>query len=259
MILGILTASMLAERRYPEGVWDCDGIELRADGLPATAVVSAGQDFNTEKKRHSFNGPVFFTLRLQRDGGAWENARATEREPLWTALAESSNLLCDYLDIEIQEVGLLDWNTLKKFRAAGLKLLLSHHSFVAETTGDWEKLLALMRGYHPDAVKFAVTTEDSQKAGDLLRFAKQVAREFHVSCVIAMGEAGRATRVASPFLGCPITYAFLESSAVAPGQLSVKVLRYCFAQTQGKPAQDSSEKEWIAWVEQTLRDANHVA
>ena len=39
LILGILTAPMLAERRYPESVWNCDGVELRADGLSAGGVL----------------------------------------------------------------------------------------------------------------------------------------------------------------------------------------------------------------------------
>ncbi len=259
LILGILTAPMLADCRYPEDVWICGGIELRADGLPLDAILPALEAFVLEKKKRGFEGLVFFTLRLQRDGGAWENSRSRERESLWFALAGMQNPPCDFLDIEIEEVASLGpkaWNLL---RENGLQILLSHHSFVVEKPSDWEAQLVLMNACRPDAVKFAVTVDDSTMAASLLGFARKVAEKFPLSCVLGMGEAGCATRVTAPLLGCPITYAFLGDRAVAPGQLSVKNLRTLLMRVEERPAPDASEEQWIKWAEKGIREIQRVA
>lgn len=254
MILGILTAEMLADRHYPVEAWACDGLELRADGLPVDVILPALRDFFIEKKERAFKGPVFFTLRLQRDGGAWENGNAAVREAVWQSILESAHLP-DFFDLEIQEAASLS-DKLPEWRALGVKVVLSHHDFVGEGFAEWERLLDSMRGIKPDAVKFAVTVQSSHEAASLLDFARQVSAEFPLSCVLAMGEIGKATRIASPLLGCPVTYAFLGQGSVAPGQLSAGTLRRCFEKKEGRPAPSAAGKDWIDWAGKTLKDVN---
>jgi 3-dehydroquinate dehydratase type I len=258
MIFGIITAPMLAARRYPAGVWECDGVELRADGLPPSEVVGAVESFAEEKKRRGFSGPVVFTLRLRRDGGAWEDARALERESLWQALAGPSVSLCDIVDIEIEEVASLSESLWQDLRQKKMRVMLSHHAFTVEDVTTWKKELAAMRNFRPDAVKFAVTVRNLEETKSLLRFARAVAAQFSLSCVIGMGEAGQATRILSPLLGCPITYAFLEEGPVAPGQLPLEVLRSCFATTEGRPAPGAGEEEWLDWAGRILQKIRHA-
>lgn len=246
---------MLRERRHPEKLWECGGIELRADGLSFDEVLPAVRAFADEKKRRGFAGPVVFTLRLRRDGGDWEDARAAQREPLWVELAGEPAPLCDLVDVEIEEIASLDEETRQALFEGNGKTLLSHHAFVPESVSIWERHLAAMSTVHPAAVKFAVTPENSGETTSLLRFARDVAEKFSLSCVIGMGEAGQATRVVSPLLGCPITYAFLEDGPVAPGQLSLEVLQACFARTGDRPAQDAAEGDWIHWAETAIREA----
>ncbi len=244
---------MLAARRYPENLWVCDGVEIRADGLPPAEVLPAVEAFAAEKKRRGFKGPVVFTLRLRRDGGAWEDARSSERGSLWLALSEHPDRLCDIVDVEIEEAASLTpaiWNAL---RAKKFQVLLSHHAFASEDSAHWDRQLKAMETFRPDGVKFAVTPENTGQVESLLRFARKVAEQFPLSCVIGMGEAARATRLVSPLLGCPITYAFLEDGPVAPGQLSVEALRACFARTEGRPAHGAAEKEWMDWAEDALQ------
>ncbi|HAO99146.1 MAG TPA: hypothetical protein DCQ83_03785 [Fibrobacteres bacterium] len=258
LILGIVGASRLADRRYPEAVWACGGVELRADGLPIDGVLPAIEGFAAEQVRREFRGPVVFTLRLQRDGGAWENSRAKEREAVWCALASRSHRVCDIVDVEIEEAASLSSEMWKLLRASGLKVMLSHHAFSIEAPHVWEEQLGVMRAYHPDAVKFAISVKDTAMAGDLLRFGKHVAEEFPLSCVIGMGENGAVTRVASPLLGCPITYAFLEEGPVAPGQLPLKVLQSVFAKSAMRPKPEDSAEKWIAWVENELAEISRA-
>lgn len=259
LILGVVTAPMLAARRVPAEAWGCDGLELRADGLPTGEALSAAEAFAAESLGRGFRGLTIFTLRLRRDGGAWENARARERESLWLALARRAEPLCDFVDLEIEEVSALSPATLEALRIGKWKVLLSHHAVSPEDPSAWERCLDEMRVWKPDAVKFAVAVSDARAAEALLRFARQVAREYPMSCAIGMGEAGRCTRILSPLLGCPITYAFLGEGSVAPGQLPVSVLRSVFASVDAERIASRSETDGIEWAERRLEEFSHAA
>jgi len=259
LIFGVVTAPMLAARRVPAQAWECDGLELRADGLPAEEVVSAAEAFAAESLSRGFRGLTIFTLRLRRDGGAWEDERARGRESVWLALARRAEPLCDFIDLEIEEISALSPAVVEALRIGKWKLLLSHHAFSPEDSSAWERILGAMRGRNPEAVKFAVAIPDARSTEALLRFSRRVAREFPVSCVIGMGEAGRCTRVLSPLLGCPITYAFLGEGPVAPGQLSMDALRSVFASAGAGEIALRSEMEGMEWAERRLQELSHAA
>ncbi len=256
LIVGILTASMLEEKRYPESAWTCDGLELRADGLEETAVVPALHAFDDLRAHRGFAGPVIFTLRLRRDGGAWPEERAAERETIWRTLARGTRPLCDYLDVEIETAATVStdlWNALTNRP----RVLLSHHACEGEDPAAWEVWLQRMRAYHPAGVKFAVAVHRPSEAEALLRFAEQIANEFPFSCVLGMGPVGRSTRVLSPLRGCPITYAYLGDAEVAPGQLPPAALRAFFSDTHGAPPAAARESEQLAWAEGRLKELGY--
>jgi len=253
-MLGIVTPDMLARNRYPEALWRCDGVELRADGLDPAVLPGAITAFHDEKTRRGFAGPVVFTLRLQRDGGAWPDAGAASRNALWTSLPLHA---CDWVDLEIEEVigpGRIPPPTFAAIRAAGAKILLSHHAFGPESREDWERLLDVMNRHQPDGVKFAVTPSP-QQVPVLLEFARRVAAEYAWCCVLGMGAEGAVTRVVSPLLGCPLTYGFLGEGAVAPGQLPADVMAAFLeraATDAGRPGAAAPAEVWIAWAETLL-------
>lgn len=256
-ILGIVTADMLARRKYPSLLWACGGVELRADGLSPDEIAAAVADFDEEKGRRGFTGPVIFTLRLQRDGGAWANEDAPARNEVWTSLPPGT---CDWVDLEIEQIDSVDTEALDSLRSSGVKILLSHHAFSAEETSAWDGLLSVMRRFKPDGVKFAVTPTSSQLP-DLVNLARRVAAEFPASCVLGMGPEASVTRVLSPLLGCPFTYGFLGEGAVAPGQLSAKVMAAFFeraATDAQRPDEAASASEWIGWTQDLLKQVTGV-
>jgi len=253
-ILGIVTAGMLAKRQYPAALWTCGGVELRADGpdvLPTDAIAGAVADFDEEKGRRGFTGPVIFTLRLQRDGGAWPDAQAPARNAVWTSLPPGT---CTWVDLEIEQVDGVAVEALDSLRSSGVKILLSHHAFGPEEASVWEKHLHAMRALKPDGVKFAVSPGSDQIPA-LLGFARRVGAEYPESCVLGMGAEASVTRVLSPLLGCPFTYGYLGEGAVAPGQLSVPVMREFFARAATDaptPDLNAPASQWIAWAEARL-------
>jgi 3-dehydroquinate dehydratase type I len=262
-ILGIVTADMLVRRRYPDALWRCGGVELRADGVPADAIAGAVSDFDNEKGHRGFSGPVIFTLRLQRDGGAWADADSAARNEIWESLPPGT---CDWIDLEVEELSRIAPETLDELRSSGAKILLSHHAFVPEDPAVWEAHLKTMRAFQPDGVKFAVALRDQAQAEALIDFTRGVAAEFPESCVLGMGEAGSLTRLVGPLLGCPFTYGFLGDGAVAPGQLPVQMMANFFTHASsdaalsdnGKPAPDAPATVWLDWARALLAKVNSV-
>jgi 3-dehydroquinate dehydratase-1 len=246
-ILGVVNAEMLARRRWPDALWQCGGVELRADGLPPDDIAGTVADFDAEKGRRGFAGPVFFTLRLRRDGGAWEDGAAAERSAVWESLPPGT---CDWADLEIEEIARVTPTALDSLQSSGVKILLSHHAFSPEEPPAWDALLDAMRGFRPDGVKFAVTLRDRAHAEDLLRLARRVAAEFPAAGVLGMGAAGSLTRLISPLRGCPFTYGYLGAEQGAPGQLPAAAMRAFFAEAAGAhPAADAAEAVWLDWAE----------
>jgi 3-dehydroquinate dehydratase type I len=261
-ILGIVTADMLLRRRYPDALWRCGGVELRADGVAPDLIAGAVSDFDNEKGRRGFSGPVIFTLRLQRDGGAWPDADAAARNEIWESLPPGT---LDWADIEVEELSRIAPESLDSLRASGAKILLSHHAFVPEEPAVWEAHLNTMRAFNPDGVKFAVMPSKDQ-VPVLLDFARKVGAEYSDSCVLGMGDAGSLTRLVSPLLGCHFTYGFLGDGAVAPGQLPVQMMANFFTHASsdaalsdnGKPTSDAPATVWLDWASALLAKVNSV-
>ena len=272
-ILGIVTAEMLQSRRYPENLWTCGGLELRADGLPYADILTVLRDFTADKNRQAFDGPVVFTLRLRRDGGAWEESAAKSREPIWQALPAGA---CDFADLEIEEIDHISAATLDSLRRAGIGILLSHHAFspppreppavigAPAAFAAWNRLVDKMHTYHPAGIKVAVALDadpriERAQAEALLRLARRIAGEYSISCVLGMGEEGRLTRLICPLLGCPITYGYLGSKPLAPGQLSAALMRRFFqhARAEGLPPDSTPEGAWLDWAAELWARVEH--
>jgi 3-dehydroquinate dehydratase type I len=247
-ILGIVTAAMLRDGRYPEALWSCGGVELRADGVPPESVAAVVADFDAEKSRRGFKGPVIFTLRLRRDGGAWDDAASAARNAVWESLPPGT---CDWVDLEVEELDRIAPETLDSLRSSGVKLLLSHHAFAPEPPETWERHLKSMRTFGPDGVKFAVAVTADQ-VPELLEFARRVGAEYAASCVLGLGAAGAATRLLGPLLGCPFTYGYLGNGPVAPGQWGVETMKAFFeaaSNAADRPAVDAPVEVWLKWRE----------
>lgn len=254
-ILGIVTADMLrrdGRDRFPDALWTCGGVELRADGLPPDAIAAAVADFDAEKSRRGFSGPVVFTLRLARDGGAWPDAAAADRNAVWESLPPGT---CDWADLEVEEFARVAPETLDALRSSGVKILLSHHAFAPEDPAAWEGTLSAMRELRPDGVKFAVSVA-SEQVPALLAFARRVGGEYPESCVLGMGAAATATRLLAPLFGCPFTYGYLGEGAVAPGQIRAVDMRAFFDRAAADPDRPETEapfQRWLDWADALLK------
>jgi 3-dehydroquinate dehydratase type I len=260
-IIGIVTAANRTDPAMWDALAECDIAELRADGFEAASIVEELRSFRRDAAER-FGRPMktLLTLRLNRDGGAWPDADAAAREPVWQALGlDGNDPLCDWVDVEVEEFGSLAYRTKTLLQSGTAKLLLSHHDFrrcrPREGLG---ALMGEMLTHKPDGMKFAVTCENRRDLLELLAFARDLAAATPHGCALSMGAEGRVSRVLGPLLGCPFTYGYLTGGAVAPGQISARGLNAFFkgmpGPGTGKPAGTADlagmdDSDLIEWAE----------
>jgi 3-dehydroquinate dehydratase-1 len=154
------------------------------------------------------------TIRLKRDGGAYENEKADGR----MALLAGKNL--DWIDIERG----MDFSQAKK---TGTKIICSWHLFdrvpsERELSEFAEECLSLKA----DGCKVAAMAHLKSDANSLYAFAKKYGEKFELFAAFAMGEEGRESRIRSLSEGANLTYACI-GKAFAPGQFSVEECVSC--------------------------------
>jgi 3-dehydroquinate dehydratase/shikimate dehydrogenase len=192
------TTAQLRTRR--DQVEDADMVELRLDTVrdPNAAAALAGR-----KK------PVIITCRPQSQGGHFTGSEEERR----AILAEALSLGADFVDLEWRGTcaDLLE-------RTGGRRVILSHHDF-SGVPADLDAMSRDMLASGAEVVKLAVT---ARRLGDCLRL-RAIGRTTRVPMsLIAMGEAGIASRVLASWMGSCWTYA---GEGVAPGQISPQRLQ----------------------------------
>lgn len=160
--------------------------------------------------------PLIWTLRKASHGGDF---RGTEEERYSRLESILINLQPAFMDIEA-DTSIEMIHALQKV-SPRTQWIISWHDF--EKTPDnldllFEKLSRIPGTYYKIAT-FAQSTTDALR---MLNFTKKINQKENRLCGICMGEYGISTRILSPIVGQPFTYASPgEGKEVAPGQLSV--------------------------------------
>ncbi|MEO7425061.1 MAG: type I 3-dehydroquinate dehydratase [Fibrobacteria bacterium] len=249
-IIGIVTAA----NRTDPAIWDalpvCDIVELRADGFAPADIPGVARELKQEclrKLGHPLE--MLLTIRLQRDGGAWPDAEARARIPLWQRLGlHARDPACDWIDVEVEEFAALTEPERVGIASGSARLLLSHHDMRKSLPlPELRTMLEGMKAFRPAGMKFALRYASREELIELLRFAPEVAAATPNGCLLGMG--GGAGRVLAPLLGCPLTYGYLCGGAVAPGQLSVISLDRFYHGLERNPADGKIDSGLLDWAE----------
>jgi len=195
-----VTADTMAElctRR--DQVGDADLVELRLDSVrdPSAPAALAGR-----------RKPVVITCRPKSEGGMFQGSEEERRRILEEAIA----LGAEFVDLEWQGscADLLA-------RTGGRRIVLSHHDFQG-TPADLHGMAHAMRATGAEVVKLAIT---AHRLSDCLPLRAIGQQSQTPTVLIAMGDAGIATRVLAAAFGSCWTYA---GDNVAPGQIDVQRL-----------------------------------
>ncbi len=196
-------AEALASAPLAAGV---DLVEVRLDGLAGAPGFPA--------LRAAFQGATLVaTLRSAAEGGSSRRDGSSGRALLEKALAAGFDLV----DVEFragENAGLLGFPP--------EKVIVSVHDLEG-LPPDLPGLAERMAATGARHVKIVGTANDSSDALRVLEAQSALAAR-NIS-VLAMGEAGVATRVLAPYLGAPLAYgALVRGRGTAPGQIAARDL-----------------------------------
>ncbi|MDR1668124.1 MAG: type I 3-dehydroquinate dehydratase [Bacteroidales bacterium] len=156
-------------------------------------------------------------LRCRRWVATCREGKYTERERT-VQLSAAIRAGATYVDIEYEAGDEYREPLATLAKKFGTQVILSFHDF--EKTPDTPDMLhiieqALKKG--ADWVKLAVTARSAADAARIMSLYER----HHRLIAFGMGDAGKITRIAAPFLGAPFTFAATDKAhATAPGQLS---------------------------------------
>ena len=196
-----VTADTTAElRARRDEVTDADMVELRLDTVKDPSAAAALAD---RRK------PVIITCRPKSEGGHFSGSEEERRSILSEALA----LGAEFVDLE--------WNgTCADLleRTGGRGVILSHHDFSGMPT-DIRARAESMLSSGAEVVKLAVA---ANRLRDCLTLREIGQKTRMPMSLIAMGEAGLASRVLAGWMGSCWTYC---GDGVAPGQISAREMQ----------------------------------
>lgn len=189
-----------------------DVIELRFDCLSDDELTTA----LTNVLNNSSEKPFLITFRPAEEGGN-RNLSMRERAKFWELLFAKNQTQNIYVDFEFDLKELFNFRTTKS--------IASFHDF--STVHDKLNWFYEVNSLVPKAqiIKIAAQTDDITDSIAVWKLIEKAKSNNQQIIPIAMGEAGKWTRILGLAYGAFMTYAALESgNETAPGQISAKDL-----------------------------------
>lgn len=193
-----------------------DAIEYRLD-LAESGVGALDGEFPV---------PVLVTNRVESEGG---NAPSTPQrlDALCHAMEKPS---VEAVDIELSTLAAGEGErVIEQARSHDVAAVVSTHDFERTPERDRIRELLSEASKYGDVAKLAVTARDRTDVLDLLGATLEATREGETVATMAMGEAGRHSRVVAPLYGSRLGYAPLDADrATAPGQYDLETFRHLY-------------------------------
>jgi 3-dehydroquinate dehydratase-1 len=163
---------------------------------------------------------------LVTDRPAWEGGEAADEGRIADLVAAVEHEAVAAVDIELHEVaGGEGLDVVDAARDAGVSVVVSVHDFEGTPPRSELRRLIERTSEHGDVAKLAVTAESLDDTLALLAVTRAHASTGRTVATMAMGEAGRHTRVVAPLYGSRIGYAPVDPArATAPGQYDLATL-----------------------------------
>lgn len=201
---GTIENSLQEVRRNRQYIDIC---ELRLD------LIAAEEQKEAYKFPSLVDIPVILTLRRVQDGGKFTQSEKARRQLLIETLQKGD---FSYVDIE-DDVKRNDVELVA--RSKGVKIIRSFHDFKGVPEDIFARIKRLSE--KADVAKISVTPQGIGDVIKLFRIAEELPNCEKI--VIGMGDYGVCTRVLYKKMGSLLT--FSSDNAVAPGQLSPKLLK----------------------------------
>ncbi len=196
-----------------------DVIEVRFDGL-SRAEFDPGDPEASERTlkkifEHRTETPWISTFRSQAQGGQ-RDATFRERNAFW-----KSGFATEYCDLEEDMIAVGDGGNFDTS-------ICSYHD-LAGVPADLDALYERLRSVGADIIKIAYAAEDITDTIPVWRLLERSNAEDQKVIPIAMGDAGKLTRILGLAHGAFLTYASLDTGGeTAPGQVTANDLTDIF-------------------------------
>ena len=143
------------------------------------------------------------------------NLTERERTVLLSAAIRSG---ATYVDIEYEADSVYRQTLVDLARQYQCKVIISYHDF--ETTPDTDVLNRIIEHSFEMGANYVKLAVTANSPADCARIMSLYSQHDHI-VAFAMGEVGKITRVAAPFLGAEFTFVSVdEAHLTAPGQLT---------------------------------------
>jgi len=209
----------------------CDALEIRYDFFEEPFW----EKLSERVRKIAPGKPQIGTIRLQRDGGKFPDARVVERLPLWNAILAASEVP-EWLDLERD--CLSNFKALNEMaRPKGVSLIVSEHNFTRiPCEYELEAFADDVKRVGAQGLKIAAMSNYDGDCDRLYKFAKKFGKKFQMFAAFGMGETGRVSRLWSLKEGANLTYGAIGHSE-APGQIDVAIMNSALDQFENLHSQ----------------------
>jgi len=187
-----------------------DIVEMRFDCLEKDEL----QNTLLKVKNLEISKSLLATFRPKEQGGKRE-LTFTERVKFWESFFSNNNLKNFYVDFEFDLQSI--------FNLKSTKSIFSFHDFAGvpeNLLGNYDIFKNIIDA---DILKIAVQTDDISDSLAVWKLLEKSKTDKKLLVPIAMGEAGKWTRILGLAHGAPLTYAALEAGGeTAPGQITAR-------------------------------------
>ena len=213
------TEEAVVKIRMAEEVADL--VEVRLDAM---------RSFDLERIIKSCKLPIVTTFRSPKEGGFNKNAKDKERIDI---LNEAIKIGAHYVDIELDTSEDLREELLKEKK--NTKIIVSKHLFESVPEKELEQYVEEIFASGADIAKLIGYAKDWSDNLIFLKLVQTYCRKGYKLISFAMGPYGRPSRIMSPIIGTPWTYAALtEEQKAAPGQIAASDLRQIWRKIIGE-------------------------
>lgn len=204
-VVGTVTDYATLQRLPTEASRVCDIVEVRLDLMG----VQHGDWLSRCVAIQDSGHPVFATLRIHEEGGQWRGGDG----PRQTLLEQALDVLAA---VDIEFASPLCDTICRRAEACGKPVVVSYHDF--QKTPSLDALRTILAGMRTDTrviPKIAAMVHNEADVATLRQLLTE--STDRPLCLIAMGEAGRQTRLDFALAGSSLTYGYLDQTT-APGQ-----------------------------------------
>ena len=246
-IIGIINPEVMENISLQSELNLCDRLEIRYD-LFSTLFVQDIQktiynltELTTQIESIFPQKSFIATIRLTSDGGLFELENEPQRIAILSALLTQFRSIY-WVDIEVEhpQTALALHELCHR---EDILMLRSHHNFKNSYT--LLELETRLQSLIQEGVQYLKLALSPQSLDDELDIYQFILRDHpQVVSAFGMGQIGRRSRVLSPLLGAPLTYAYVGLKPAAPGQWQVQKLK---EKLDSAPAQKDLDSllEWL--------------